>query len=119
MAKKSSNKQYSEEAITSCIQSIKAGKSVYAGCKEFGIPISTIRYRLSGQWQQKYKPGPHSILSTEEEKKVVSWLYGMQDRGFPVTRDALIFKISEFLSVNSRENPFKNNRPGMFFLLDQ
>ncbi|XP_065072715.1 uncharacterized protein LOC135697060 [Ochlerotatus camptorhynchus] len=112
MAKRSACKQYSEVAITSCIRSIKAGKSVYAGCKEFGIPFSTIRYRLSGQWQQKFKPGPHSVLSTEEENKVVTWLCGMQDRGFPVTREALIFKIAEFLSANSRENPFKNNRPG-------
>lgn len=111
-------KEYSEESITLCIQSIKSGKSVYAGCKEFGIPISTVRYRLSDKWQQKSKPGPHTVLSTDEEKAVVSWLCGMQDRGFPVTREALLFKIKELLSADLRVHPFKDKRPGVCFIVN-
>lgn len=114
MPKTSFSTPYTEEAIESCLQTIKGGKSIYAGCKEFGIPISTIRYRLSGKWQQKAKPGPHSVLTPEEEKQIVDWLGGMQDRGFPVTREALMYKVNEFLTENSRENPFKNNQPGIF-----
>lgn len=74
--------------------------------------MSTIQYRMSGRWKNKYYPGPKSILSTEEEQRIVEWLKNMQDRGFPVSKHALLFKVSEYLSSDPRATPFRNNRPG-------
>ena len=48
----SERKQYSNEAIAHCIEFIDAGSTVYAASKRFGIPISTIRYRISRQWKK-------------------------------------------------------------------
>ncbi|XP_021706387.1 uncharacterized protein LOC110678102 [Aedes aegypti] len=104
--------------ISKCLQAIASGKTMYAGCKEFGVPMSTIRYRMSGRWQKKYKPGPQSVLTKPEEQRIVEWLKGMQDRGFPVSRKALLFKISEYLSSDpQRRTPFRNNRPGRKWML--
>lgn len=117
LRKQISRKQYSEETIKRCLQVIASGKTVYAGCKQFGIPMSTIRYRMSGLWKEKYKPGPESVLTKSEEQKIVRWLGDMQDRGFPVSRRTLRFKVSEFLSSDpSRITPFRNNQPGKLSL---
>lgn len=106
------HKQYSEESVLDCIQAVKSGKTVYASCKEFGIPMSTIVYRMSGRWKNKHTPGPQSVLSNQEERRIVKWLEDMQDRGFPVSRHALLHKVSEYLSSNPRTTPFRDNRPG-------
>lgn len=110
--------QYSEEMIQTCIQYIDRGeKTVYAACKMFNIPMSTVRYRMSGQWKKKRSTGPRSVLTIEEEQQIVDWLIGMQERGFPVSRRTMIFKVSDFLTENPRETPFKHNRPGKYYCI--
>lgn len=106
------SRRYSEELISRCIDAVNSGKTMYAACKEFGIPLSTIVYRMSGRWKNKRNPGPSSVLTKQEEQRIAKWLKDMQDRGFPVTRRALVFKVCEFLSSNPRSTPFRNNRPG-------
>lgn len=112
--KRSQAKLYSEETIKTCIQNIKTGKmSAYGASKAFGIPMSTIRYRMSNRWKQSTRPGPSTVLSTAEEQEIVSWMIGIKERGFPVSRENVLSKVSEFLSSNpDREKWFKNNRPG-------
>lgn len=110
--KQNSRKHYSEEALSQCIQAVESGMTVYASCKQFGVPMSTVIYRISGRWQNKRNPGPSTVLSKQEEQKIVEWLHGMQGRGFPVSRHALLFKVSEYLASNPRDTPFRNNRPG-------
>ncbi|XP_055632560.1 uncharacterized protein LOC129773032 [Toxorhynchites rutilus septentrionalis] len=114
--KEVSREKYSEETISRCIQAINSGMKIYTSCKKFGIPLSTIYYRIGGRWKNKFKPGPKCVLSREEEQRIVDWLKRMQDRGFPVTRHALLFKVSEYLSSNPRITPFRNNRPGRKWL---
>lgn len=110
-----SAKKHTDEAIQICIQYVRSGKkSMYAACKMLKLPMSTVRYRMSDRWKQKNVSGPRSVLTQEEEQKMVIWLIGMQERGFPVTRSTLRFKVAEFLSSDPRETPFKNNRPGKF-----
>lgn len=105
--------KYSEEAIQKCIQLIKAGqKTVYAACKMYHVPMSTVRYRLSKRWKKKNVSGPRSVLTKVEEQKIVQWLIGMQERGFPLSKQTMMIKVQEFLASNPRETPFKNNRPG-------
>ncbi|XP_062557124.1 uncharacterized protein LOC134221982 [Armigeres subalbatus] len=105
--------KHSEKLIQRCIEYVRTGKkTLYTACKMLKLPLSTIRYRLSGRWKNKNVTGPRSVLSAEEEHKIVQWLIGMQQRGFPVSRRTLVFKVAEFLTENPRETPFKNNRPG-------
>lgn len=52
-------------------------------------------------------------LTMEEECKLADWIVDMQQRGLPVTKEALADSVKEFLEANSRSNPFINNRPSM------
>lgn len=68
--------------------------------------------------EKKAKPGPESVLSSQEEQKLADWLSNMQDRGFPVTRRALLLKMKEFFEANpDRSTPFRNNQPGKYHLV--
>lgn len=103
---------YSPEAIEKCLDEIAQGSSIKAASNKYGIPRSTLRYRLSSKWQKTVKKGPSSVLSKEEEDKIVSWIIGMQQRGYPVQRRTLLFKVKEFLSASPRKTPFRNDCPG-------
>ena len=106
------------EAISQCIESIDAGSTAYAASKRFGITISTIRYRITRQWTKKAKPGPESVLSSQEEQIGADWISNMQDRGFPVTRRALLLRMKEDFEANPDQvTPFRNNQPGKYHLL--
>lgn len=109
------NSAYDESVLQSCLREISTGMtSIYGASKKYGIPRSTIRFRMSGKWLKTTKRGPQTVLSKEEEERIVSWLIGMQKRGFPVQRRTLMFKITEILTAFPRDTPFNNNIPGKY-----
>lgn len=109
---------YTEDAVRQCIESIKNGeKTLFAACRFHGIPESTIRYRLSGEWSEKTTKGPPTILLLEEEREIITWLKIMERKGFPVVKQSLLFKVKAFLDSCGRPNPFKDNVPGKLIWL--
>lgn len=58
--------------------------------------------------------GPETILTWDEEAKIVWCIKEMQRKAFLVTTEALRRKISVFLKENPRPNPFRDNTPGNF-----
>ncbi|XP_055542907.1 uncharacterized protein LOC129728486 [Wyeomyia smithii] len=91
-------------------------KSLYAACKAYGISQSTVRYRLSGKWTRKARKGPPTVLTGDEEQKLVQYLRTMEKKGFPVVKELLLHKVKTFFGTNSRPNPFTNNAPGRKWL---
>lgn len=82
--------------------------------RTFGVPKSTIKFRLSEKWKKKFRRGPQTMLTAEEESKLVNWVQEMERRGFPCTKHALISRVKAFLDKNPRESMFKNNTPGEY-----
>nr|XP_029727479.1 uncharacterized protein LOC115265664 [Aedes albopictus] len=80
--------------------------------KHFGVPRTTLQYRLSTKCKHKGTTGPYPVFTTTEEQDIVSWLLTMERRGFPATYFALKYKISAFLAAHPRKTPFKDNVPG-------
>lgn len=107
--------EYTENSIQTCINNIQSGKQTkYRACKTFGIPESTIRYRMSEKWTKKTRKGPNPVMGQEEETKIVRWLKDMQRKGFPATAQTLTAKIKAYCDQTEKPNPFKNNRPGKY-----
>ncbi|XP_065092179.1 uncharacterized protein LOC135713030 [Ochlerotatus camptorhynchus] len=86
--------------------------SRHTACKKYGVPVSTIRLRMSGKWKNQITRGPRSVLTDSEEKKNIQWLTIMQERGFPVSQATLKFKVNEFIVQDPRKTPFKDGQPG-------
>lgn len=107
--------KHDEAAITRCMElTTSKQKSLYAACKAYGIPQSTIRYRLSGKWTKKVRKGPQTVLTLIEEQKLVQYLIAMEKKGFPVVKELLLHKVKTFFETNSRPNPFTQNVPGLY-----
>lgn len=109
--------KYDEVAISRCMELVTSKqKSLYAACKAYGIPQSTVRYRLSGKWTTKVRKGPLTVLTDDEERKLVQYLVTMEKKGFPVVKELLLHKVKTFCDANSRPNPFTDNVPGKYFI---
>lgn len=104
---------YDEAAISRCMELVTTKQmTLYAACKTYGIPQSTVRYRLSSKWTTKVRKGPQTVLTEVEEQKLVQYLVAMEKKGFPVVKDLLLYKVKTFFDSSSRSNPFTDNVPG-------
>lgn len=63
-------------------------------------------------YQEVIRPGPATILTTDEEALLCDWLVGLCRRGIPIQKDLLLDSIQCILTDDPRSNPFSNNRPG-------
>ncbi|KAI4455752.1 hypothetical protein MML48_9g00000300 [Holotrichia oblita] len=104
-------KKYTENDIQKALEEIKIGKLLRVVSRQYKIPRATLQFRKS---QNYVKPtfGPNPILSNDEEKILVNWIFENHKRGFPRRKDDVQESVKEFLDQRPRENPFVNNRPG-------
>ncbi|XP_062559413.1 uncharacterized protein LOC134224151 [Armigeres subalbatus] len=88
--------------------------SAKKAANHYGIPRSTIRSRLVllKKLQTVFRPGPTTVLTQDEETELEEWVYDMQSRGFPVTKEMLLSNVKIFLDANPREHKFPQNMPG-------
>ena len=78
----------------------------------YGIPKSTLHDYVSGKIEIGCKPGPSSILTTAEERKLVKYGIEMSRIGYRLTRERISEMIKKILDKDGRVNPFVENRPG-------
>ncbi|KAI4466272.1 homeobox-like domain superfamily [Holotrichia oblita] len=104
-------KKYTENDIQKALEEIKIGKPLRVVSRQYKIPRATLQFRKS---QNYVKPtfGPNPILSSDEEKILVNWIFENHKRGVPRRKDDVQESVKEFLDQRPRENPFVNNCPG-------
>lgn len=61
---------YNEEKLQKALEEVKKGISFKAASRMYGIPRSTLQFRLSNKYT-KTSHGPAPILSKEEESTLV------------------------------------------------
>lgn len=76
------SKNYNEESIQNAIIDIRNGMPKQLAAIKYGVPRSTIQFRLSENFK-KVKHGPNSYLSKDEENLLVSWIEESHRKGFP------------------------------------
>ncbi|XP_058450305.1 LOW QUALITY PROTEIN: tigger transposable element-derived protein 6-like [Malaya genurostris] len=114
MAKTKKNmreKRYTEEGVQKCLSEIRSGISIRSACIRFGIPRSTIKFRMSKNYKQQIRSGPPTALRSEQETELVNWILKMARKGFPVTKYRLINSVMNYLEHNPNMNVFKNGKP--------
>lgn len=108
---------YDAAAIEDCVRCINnKTHTLYSAAKAYGIPPSTIRFRIGDKWSKKTRKGPPSILSPDEESAIVVWLKDMERKGLPLVKESLLYKVKSIIQAVPRETPFKNNTPGRKWL---
>ncbi|XP_071649202.1 uncharacterized protein [Temnothorax longispinosus] len=105
-------KKWSDEELIKALADIRSGQSINSTSKSSGIPKSTLMSKVKGNRPIGRKPGPPTILSTEEEAKIARWMLYLSQRGFPVTKTQLIHSVTYLIKQLDRETPFTDGRPG-------
>ena len=79
-------RNWKDEAMTGAIKAVKEGMGVNCAAKEFGVPATTLRNRLSGRVTHGTNPGPKPYLSSQEEDELAAYLTSTSKAGYGKTR---------------------------------
>lgn len=103
---------YSKENLLSAVQEAKNGIMPIAEiARKYNVPESTIRSKRDNKYADK-KPGPATVLSTQEEHEIAHWIFLCYQRGFPITKSQLLESVEVICQKIKREISFSNGRPG-------
>ncbi|KAL4153947.1 hypothetical protein QTP88_001780 [Uroleucon formosanum] len=98
--------------ITAAVNAVlNDGLSKKAAAKKFGISRSILQFRLKNL-NGKTSCGPATVLSDKEEELLQTWIIESCKKGFPRRKEDLQMSVKQFLDINNRHTPFKNNMPG-------
>jgi len=104
---------FSQSNIDAAIDAfINDGLSKKAAAQKYGIPRSTLQHRLKNP-NMKITCGPATVLTQDEEDLLQTWIIDSCRKGFPRRKEDLLNSVQKFLETNKRQNPFKNNLPGI------
>ena len=72
--------------MAAAMTAVKGGCKTKRAAEEHGVPVSTLRDRISGRVIHGTKPGPRPYLSSTEETELSSFLKSCSDIGYGRTR---------------------------------
>lgn len=84
--KPSKRKCWDEDQMLAAMSAVKGGSHIKRAAEEHGVPVSTLRDRISGRVVHGTKPGPKPYLSTTEEAELSSFLKSCANMGYGRTR---------------------------------
>ena len=76
--------------MSEAVDRVKKGLTVSAAARMCAVPLRTLDDRIKGRVFHGTSPGPSTVLSCDEEASLVSYVFYMEDRGFPLTRCMVI-----------------------------
>lgn len=90
---------YSEESVSTALEEIFEGSSLYAASKKFTIPESTLRSRLKNTNEGR-NAGRKTVLDAETESLIADWVIQYAEMGDPRTREDLNEAAAELSKLN-------------------
>lgn len=78
----------------------------------YNIPKSTLSNKINKKVPLSRQLGPKTVLSREEETRIVNWISSTAKVGFPVHPEEVKDSVQAVLNVCERPNPVTDNRPG-------
>ncbi|KAL0870945.1 hypothetical protein ABMA27_004770 [Loxostege sticticalis] len=104
-------KNYSDEMLKIACEAVESKQiSSRDAERQFGIPRRTIVNKIKNKHMKSV--GHPTILTIEEEHKIVRVLQASSNFGSPLTKVDLKLLVHEYLKKNSRQDKFKNQIPG-------
>ena len=92
--------------MLAAMTAFKGGSSIKRAAEEHGVPVSTLRDRISGRVVHGTKPEPRPYLSTTEEAELSSFLKSCSNMGYGRTRtDMMISCCRERDTKEQRSDP--------------
>ena len=103
---------WTQDSLISAVEAVRSSKlSLRKASLQYGIPKSTLSLYVAGKLKVGAKCGPTSILTAEEEQKLVDYVVHMSKIGYGCTRDQLLEIVHKMVVKDGRKNPFTNDKP--------
>ena len=107
--------QWLMEAMSEAMKLVKLNEKSLrqaASYREYDVPLITLKLRVDGEVSLNAKPGPPTVLTGEEEKKLCEYCLTMCDMGYGLTVED-IRRVPYVIASNSgRPHPFTNGKAG-------
>jgi len=102
-------RKWTEEAMSSAVAAVKAGKAVRAASIEYGVPKSSLGDRVSGRVTEGARLGKASFLSKQEETELIETAQKRAERGTGFSKTNFL----RFAGVLAQRNGkgFKQGKP--------
>ena len=97
---------YTEDSLHHAIADVRCNKlSLRKAAQQYGIPKSSLSLYVSGKLQIGARRGPASILSAEEEQRIVDYTVHMGQIGYGRTCEQILNIVAEIVSKDRCPNP--------------
>ena len=104
---------YTKETVLLAVEDVRSNKlTMRKAAQQYGIPKSTLALYISGKLQIGVRSGPASILSPEEEQRIVDYAVHMGQIGYERTREQIFDIVAKIVTKDGRPNPFVDGKPG-------
>ena len=112
MAAVHKRKLWSDQAMVEAVECVASGKKLREAARLYNVPVETLRRRVNGTVKIECKPGLPTILTPEEEDRLVQYLFNMTDMGYGLTRE-MVMRIAYVIAEKSqRKHPFTGESAG-------
>ncbi|KAI4455774.1 homeobox-like domain superfamily [Holotrichia oblita] len=101
-------KSYTEAILQQALSEIKSGEPKKKVAVRYGIPRSTLQFRLGPNFS-KTELGHHIYLSKDDENKLVEWILESHRKGFPRRKLDIQLSVKSFMEASKRP---RENTPG-------
>ena len=109
----SKRKNWTDDDMRRAIEHAEKGNtSIRKAAAEHGVPRSTLQLYISTNATVGRRHDPPTVLTVEEEQKLVDWIQEMAAIGYGQTRQQVLEMVKKIMDSTVRSNPFKDNRPG-------
>ena len=98
------------ESMEAAVKTVQEGKPLRETARLYNVPIETLRRKVTGAVSMDCRPGPPTVLTKDEEDKLVQYLIQMADMGYGISRESCMHMVGNFISACKRNNPFKNEQ---------
>jgi hypothetical protein len=79
--------------------------------RKYNILRSTLQFKLTSKYS-KSSMGHMPTLCEDEEQNLVKWTTDCSEKEFCQRKLGVQLSVKEFLTINKRKTPFKDNMPG-------
>jgi len=112
LAQSTGRKQWSTESMLAAVEKVGDGMGLREAARLFNVPVETLRRRVNGTVSVDCRPGPHTVLTSEEESKLVQYVVNMSDMGFGLTKEDVMRTAFAIVAQSGRPHPFQNGAAG-------
>lgn len=78
----------------------------------YNVPVETLRRRVNGTVALECRPGPATVLTPEEEARLVQYLIDMADMGYGLSREMVMRMAYLIAEKSGRQHPFSGESAG-------